>query len=57
MLAEFQLPNELHARIQKILSELRGGPTNTGFFLDDEGWEDPNTTIGGPSSTRQQNAI
>ena len=27
------------------------------FFLADEGWEDPNTTISGPSSARQQNAI
>ena len=35
-----------------------GGPTLTTFiFLVDEGREDPNTTISGPSSTRQQNAI
>ena len=27
------------------------------FFVVDEGWEDPNTTLSGPSSTRQRNAI
>ena len=27
------------------------------FFLVDEGIEDPNVTISGPSSARQQNAI
>ena len=27
------------------------------FFLVDEGIEDPNTTINGPSSARQRNAI
>ena len=26
-------------------------------FLVDEGWVDPNSTISGPSSTRQRNAI
>ena len=37
-----------------------GGPTVTFlvlFFLVDEGREDPNTTISGPSSACQQNAI
>ena len=38
----------IHARI-------RGGPTLTILFLVDEGREDPNTTISGPSSTRQRN--
>ena len=27
-----------------------------GFLVDDE-WEDPNTTISGPSTARQRNAI
>ena len=36
-------------------SYVRGGPTLT--FLVDEGREDQNTTIGGPSSDRQRNAI
>ena len=27
------------------------------FFVVDEGWEDPNTTLCGSSSTRQRNAI
>ena len=35
---------------------VRGGPTLT-LFLVDEGWEDQNTTIGGPSSARQRNDI
>ena len=38
-------------------SYVRGGPTSTLTFLVDEGREDQNTTIGGPSSTRQRNAI
>ena len=55
MLAEFQLRFELHARIQKILSE--GVQLRQGFFfLDDEGWEDPNITKRGPSLARQPNA-
>ena len=33
-------------------SFVRGGPTLTGFFIVDEGREDPNTTISGPSSAR-----
>ena len=38
---------------------VRGGPTFTTpvIFLFGEGREDPNTTISGPSSTRQRNAI
>ena len=35
----------------------RGGPTLTMFFLVDEGREDPNTTIRGPSLASQRNAI
>ena len=36
----------------------RGGPTLMGFFfLLDEGREDPNTTLSGPSWTHQLNAI
>ena len=38
-------------------SFVRGGPTFTTIFLVDEGKEDPNTTISGPSSARQRNAI
>ena len=40
-----------HARIQKIL------PAGPNFDNFDEGRKDPNTTISGPSSARQQNAI
>ena len=36
-------------------SYVRGGPTL--IFLVDEGREDQNTTIGGPSSARQRNAF
>ena len=43
---------------------VRGGQTLTTFFfssffsfLVDQWWEDPNTTISGPSSARQRNAI
>ena len=43
------------ARIQKVLSE--GVQIWERFFLDDEEIKDPNTTINGPSSARQQNAI
>ena len=46
-----------YAQIQKILS---AGSNFERFyfllslhFLDDEGWKDPNTTISGPSLTRQ----
>ena len=38
----------------------RGGPTLTTFFfsfLVDEGRKDPNTTISGPPSARQRNAM
>ena len=38
-------------------SYVRGGPTLTLIFVVDEGSEDQNTTIGGPSSARQRNAI
>ena len=36
---------------------VRGGPALTTFFLVYEGREDPNTTISGPLSARQRNAI
>ena len=36
---------------------IRGPPTLTNDFLIDEGKEDPNATINGPSLARQQNAI
>ena len=36
---------------------VRGGQTLTIFVLVDEWWEDPNTTISGPSSARKRNAI
>ena len=38
-------------------SFVRGGPNLITFFLVDEGIEDPNTAINGPSSARQRNAI
>ena len=38
-------------------SFVRGGPTLTIFILVDEGREDPSSTISGPSSARQRNAI
>ena len=47
-----------HARIQEVLSE--GVQLSQSFiiiFLVDEGREDPNTIISGPSSARQRNAI
>ena len=53
-----------HARIQNVLS--RGSNFDNVFFfffysffssLVNEGREDQNTTISGPSSARQQNAI
>ena len=51
-----------HARIQKVLSE--GVQLNKRFFffvflfcVFDEGREEPSTTISGPSSARQRNAI
>ena len=34
-----------------------GCPTLTTFFLVDDGIEDPNTTISGPSLARQRNTI
>ena len=44
-----------HARIQKVLTE--GSTFDNVSFLVVEGREDPNTTISGPSSVRQRNAI
>ena len=41
-------------------SFVRGGPNSITFFLVflvDEGIENPNVTINGPSSARQRNAI
>ena len=38
-------------------SFVRGGPNLITFFLVDEGMEDQNTAINGPSSARQRNAI
>ena len=43
-----------HARIQKALSE---GSKFDNVFLADEGIEDTNFTINGPSSVNQRNAI
>ena len=52
---------QTHAQIQQVLS---GGSKFDNipifffsFFLVDEGIDHPNTTINGPSSARQQNAI
>ena len=36
---------------------LRGGPNLITYFLVEEGIEDPNITINGPSSASQRNAI
>ena len=44
----------LHARIKKVLSE---GSNSDTVFLAYEGREDSNTTISGPSSAPQRNAI
>ena len=38
-------------------SSVRVDPTLTTFFLLDEGREDPNTTLSGPSLARQGNVI
>ena len=40
-------------------SFIKGCPTSNfdNFFVVDEGREDPNTTISGPSSARQRNTI
>ena len=46
-----------HAQIQKLLSEEVQLWWGFFFFLGAEGREDPNTTISGPSLTRQRNAI
>ena len=40
-----------------LQSFVRVGSTLTTLFLVDEGREDPRTTISGPSSARQRNAI
>ena len=45
----------IHGQIQKVF--FRVGPSLTTFLLVDEGKEDPNATINGPSSARQRNAI
>ena len=42
---------------QKVLSPGGGGSNFDNFFLVDDGREDPNTTISGPSLARQQNTI
>ena len=44
-----------HALIQKVLPE--GFSFDNVFYLVDEGSKVPNTTISGPSSTRQRNAF
>ena len=46
----------MHARIQKVLSEGVQGLNFGNFFLVDEGMEDTNVTINGPSWSRQRNA-
>ena len=50
-----QLHLQACADQESFFSEGGGGPTLT--FLIDEGKEDPNTTISGPSSARQRNVI
>ena len=53
------IDEDTHARIKKFCQ--RGSNFDNVFFvlffLIDEGREDPSTTISGPSSARQRNAI
>ena len=49
-----KLTDRMYARIQKVLSEW---VLLWQRFLVGEGREDPNTTISGPASVRQRNAI
>ena len=46
---------DFHERIQKVLSDRV--QIRRRFSLVDEGIDDPNTTINGPPSARQRNAI
>ena len=46
-----------HARIQKVLSEGSNFNFLCLFSFFDEGRKDSNTTISGPSTARQRNAI
>ena len=58
ILPQNALRRDTHARIQNVLSE--GGSKFVFFFFIfsiDEGREDPNATISGPSLARQRNAI
>ena len=53
-----QVINMLHLRIQRVLSENFDNVFFFFFFFKfDEGNKDPNTTISGPSTGRQRNAI
>ena len=45
----------LYTRVQKVLS--KGVPNLITFFSVDEGIEDPNSRLNGPSSAHQRNAI
>ena len=47
----------MHARIQEVLSEGVQVWERFSFLLVDEGREDANTTLSGPSSAHQRNAI
>ena len=42
---------------RKVCQGGGGGGGSTLIFLVDEGWKNLNTTISGPSSARQRNAI
>ena len=62
MQLSYHTPDGMYRSCADPESFVRGGPTLTTFFfllffLVDEGREDPSTTISGPSSARQRNAI
>ena len=52
--------DNLFKRLRENGNFVIGGPNLTSCFINilvDEGTEDPNTTISGPSSARQRNGI
>ena len=49
-------PSDMHMRGSRKFCQRESNLDNV-FFLVDEGWEDPNTTVSGPSSARQRYAI
>ena len=57
MFYKSSLAISINSQIQKILSEVSNLKFFFVFFLVDEVGGGPNTTISGPSSAHQQNAI